>query len=63
MGLFNSRNEALKELIKKGMEDLEEYVKVLEITGKLAKLEEEGIITIRLDGATKQLLKERERFE
>ncbi len=62
LGLFGSRNEALRELVRTGIENLDECIKVTELVDKLLEEEKKGKIIIRLDGATKQLLKERDRF-
>ncbi len=62
LGLFSSRNEALRELVKNGIENLGEHVRIIELVDKLLEEERKGKITIRLDGATKQLLRERDRL-
>lgn len=62
LGLFSSRNEALRELIKTGMRSLDKYIEVIEAVEKLLEEEEKGKLVIRLDGATRQLLLERDRF-
>jgi Arc/MetJ-type ribon-helix-helix transcriptional regulator len=61
-GIFQSRNEAIKELTRLGAENLTVLSEVYEALEKLFELEKaEGKIPIDLSGATKQLLKERER--
>ncbi len=62
LGLFSSRNEALRELVKNGIENLGEHVRIIELVDKLLEEERKSKITIRLDGATKQLLRERDRL-
>ncbi len=62
-GIFNSRSEALRELIKLGLNRLEEYIEVIKAVEELFRIEEEeGDIPIKLPGALKQFLKERGRF-
>jgi len=61
--VFNSRSEALRELIRAGIKELKSVPKVIEAVEKLFELERnEGDIPIRLEGALKQLLEERGRF-
>ena len=56
-GVFRSRSEAIRELIKLGMENLTYLHEAVE---KLFELERiEGRIPIDLSGATRQLLNER----
>lgn len=63
LGIFKSRSEALRELIKLGIENLRHIAETSRALEKLFKLEKsEGRIPISLNGATKQLLKERERI-
>ncbi|MEM3390594.1 MAG: ribbon-helix-helix domain-containing protein [Thermoproteota archaeon] len=63
LGIFDSRGRALRELIKLGIEGLDEVSEVASALRKLFELEEkEGSIPVRLPGALKQLLSERERF-
>ncbi len=63
MGIFSSRSEALRELVKIGIENLKGIKAVMEGVEKLIELEKrEGDIPIKLPGALKQLLEERERF-
>ena len=63
LGIYSSRSEALREPIRLGAEELKWIVKVAEATEKLFELEREnGEIPVKLNGALKQLLKERSRF-
>ena len=63
LGLFNSRGEALRELIRIGVKSLKEVAEIATALKLLFKLEESsGDIPIRLPGALKQLLAERDRF-
>lgn len=63
LGIFKSRSEALREPIKLGIENLKHIAEISMALEKLFKLEKsEGRIPIGLNGATKQLLKERERI-
>ena len=63
LGLFNSRGEALRELIRIGVKSLKEVAEIATALRLLFKLEESsGDIPIRLPGALKQLLAERDRF-
>ena len=60
-GIFQSRSEAIRELIKLGVE-IAHLSEVFRAVDKLFELERmEGRIPIDLSGATQQLLKERER--
>ena len=64
LGMYKSRSEALRELIRLGVKSLKGIFEVGEAVMKLEELEEkEGDIPIRLKGALKQLLEERERFK
>jgi flagellar biosynthesis regulator FlbT len=59
-GIFQSRNEAIRELIKIGIDNLICSSEVFEAVKKLFELEKiEGKIPIDLSGATEQLLRER----
>jgi len=59
-GIFQSRNEAIRELIKIGIDNLTCSFEVFETVKKLFELEKmEGKIPIDLSGATEQLLRER----
>ena len=63
LGIYSSRSEALRELIKIGVREFRWAAKVAEAVEKLFELEkEEGDIPIRLEGALRQLLEERGRF-
>ncbi|MCD6369085.1 MAG: ribbon-helix-helix protein, CopG family [Thermoproteales archaeon] len=63
IGIFSSRSEALRELVKLGLENLKEYVEIASAVEELFKLEEsKGDIPLKLNGALKQLLEERSRF-
>ncbi|WP_187146655.1 ribbon-helix-helix domain-containing protein [Candidatus Korarchaeum cryptofilum] len=60
-GVFRSRSEAIREIIKLGVE-IAHLSEVFRAVDKLFELERmEGRIPIDLSGATQQLLKERER--
>lgn len=61
-GIFRSRSEAIRELVRLGVENLAHLSEVLRAVEKLFELERAGgKIPIDLSGATRQLLKERER--
>ena len=63
LGIYGSRSEAVRELVKAGAGKIEKLARILEAVEKLFQLEEEhGDIPIRLDGALRQLLEERGRF-
>lgn len=63
MGVFSSRSEALRELIRLGIKNLEDIINMVQAVDKLFKLEkEEGDIPIKLPHIAKQLLVERDRF-
>lgn len=63
LGVFKSRSEALRELISYGLEKFRWIPEVIEAVEKLFELEKkEGEIPVKLNGALKQLLKERGRF-
>jgi len=63
IGIYNSRSEALREIIKAGIKNFEKEAKIAKAVEKLFELEKlEGDIPIKLPGALKQLLDERERF-
>ncbi len=60
LGVFSSRSEALRELIKSGIRNYEKLAKIARSIDKLLEIEkEEKEIPIRLNGALKQLLEER----
>ncbi len=61
-GVFGSRSEAIRELIKLGIENLSQLFEVSRALEKLFELEKiEGKTLIDLSGATEQLLEERRR--
>ncbi|MGB9717712.1 MAG: ribbon-helix-helix domain-containing protein [Thermoproteota archaeon] len=61
-GIFQSRSEAIRELLRLGVENLSYISEISKALKKISELEKvEGRIPIDLSGATKQLLKERER--
>ena len=63
LGIYNSRSEALRELVKFGVKELDWIAKVDKAVEKLFRLEEEeGGIPIKIEGGLKQLLAERSRF-
>jgi len=64
LGMYKSRSEALRELIRLGVKSLEGIFEVAEAVMKLEELERNrGDIPIKLRGVLKQLLEERERFK
>ena len=63
LGIFSSRSEALRELIKLGLKSLKEYADIARAVEELFKFEEsEGKLPVELRGALKELLEERGRF-
>jgi len=59
--VFSSRSEALRELIKEGIRSYERVAKIAKGVEELFRIEKEtGDIPVRLDGATQELLKERD---
>ena len=63
LGIYKSRSEALRDLIRIGARRVGKVKVIVEAVNKLFELEkEEGDIPIRLEGALRQLLAERERF-
>ena len=63
LGVFNSRGEALRELIKLGVKNLSDVAEIAAALERLSELEDkEGDIPVRLRGAVEQLLAERGRF-
>jgi len=63
LGVFNSRGEALRELIKLGVKNLSDVAEIAAALERLSELEDkEGDIPVRLQGAVEQLLAERGRF-
>ena len=63
LGVYGSRSEALRDFIRIGARYARQIQMVAEAVNKLFELEkEEGDIPVRLEGALRQLLSERERF-
>ena len=63
LGIYSSRSEALRDLIRIGARHVKQIHMVAEAVNKLFELEkEEGDIPIELEGALRQLLIERERL-
>jgi Arc/MetJ-type ribon-helix-helix transcriptional regulator len=63
LGLYSSRSEAIRDFIRVGAARAKRARAVYQLVGGLFEMERrEGDIPIRLDGALKQLLSERERF-
>ena len=63
LGVYESRSEALRDLIRIGARRVKRVKVIAEAVNKLFELEkEEGDIPVRLEGALRQLLAERERF-
>ena len=63
LGVFNSRGEALRDLIKLGVKNLSDVAEIAAALERLSELEDkEGDIPVRLQGAVEQLLAERGRF-
>ena len=62
LGVFSSRSEALRELIKAGLRNYEELARIAKGVEILFRIEKEkGGIPISLDGALSELLEERKR--
>ena len=60
LGVFSSRSEALRELIKIGIRSYERLARIAQGVEKLLEIEKrEGRIPVRLDGSLKLLLEER----
>lgn len=60
LGVFNSRSEALRELIKLGLRNYEKMTRIARAVELLFKLEKEGNgVPVKLKGSLKQLLEER----
>ncbi len=60
LGVFSSRSEALRELIKIGIRSYERLARIAQGVEKLLEMERrEGRIPVRLDGSLKLLLEER----
>ncbi len=63
LGIYSSRSEALSELVRLGDRYISQIKIIAEAVKKLFELEKkEGDIPIRIEGALRQLLAERERF-
>lgn len=63
LGVYNSKSEALRDLIRIGAKRARKVKVIAEAVNSLLELEkEEGDIPIKLEGALKELLAERERF-
>lgn len=63
LGVYSSRSEALRDLIRIGARHVRKIQMISETINKLFELEKkEGDIPIRLEGALRQLLANRERF-
>ncbi len=61
LGVFRSRTEALRELVKIGLKAYEKLTRIAEGVERLREIEEkEGEIPVKLDGGLKMLLEERE---
>ena len=61
LGVFRSRTEALRELVKTGLKAYEKLTRIAEGVERLLEVEEkEGEIPVKLDGELRMLLKERE---
>jgi len=63
LGIYSSRSEALRDLIRIGARHVRKISVIAEAVDRLFELEgREGDIPIRLKGALRQLMAERERF-
>ncbi|RLG58407.1 CopG family transcriptional regulator [Candidatus Geothermarchaeota archaeon] len=63
LGIYRSRSEAIRELIKAGMKDLKDYKEIADGVERLFKIERKlGKIPIELPGMLRELIAERERF-
>jgi hypothetical protein len=63
LGIFKSRSEALKTLIKIGLSSVGDVANIVKISERLFELERTlGYIPVRLDGGFKDLMEMRERF-
>jgi Arc/MetJ-type ribon-helix-helix transcriptional regulator len=63
LGLYSSRSEAIRDFIRVGAVRAKRAKTVYRLVDQLFKMERsEGDIPVRLDGALRQLLSERERF-
>ncbi len=60
LGVFSSRSEALRELIRTGVERYRGLARIARAVERLREIEEEeGDVPVKLSGALKQLLEER----
>ncbi|MBS7611501.1 CopG family transcriptional regulator [Candidatus Bathyarchaeota archaeon] len=60
LGIFQNRSDAIRELIRHGIENLSYLNEVSKALERLFEIERiEGDIPVKLSGATKQLLEER----
>ncbi len=63
LGIYSSRSEALRDILRIGIENMKQVKLIAEAANKLFDIErEEGEIPIRLNGALRKLLDERGRF-
>ena len=63
MGIYSSRSEAIRDLIRFGLRRAERVKRVYRLVELLFELERrEGDIPVKLEGALSQLLSERGRF-
>ncbi len=63
LGVYGSRSEALRDLIRAGVERIGQAKPIIRTVDRLFELERmDGDIPVRLEGALKQLLDERERL-
>jgi len=63
LGVFKSRSEALKTLIRIGLSSVGDAANIVKISERLFELEGTlGYIPVRLDGGFKDLMEMRERF-
>lgn len=62
LGVYESRSEAVRELVRLGLKSMGELEEVERVAGELLKLERRlGRIPVDLKGATRELLEERRR--
>jgi len=62
LGVYKSRNEALRSLVKKGLENTQEIKAVAEAVRKLFEIEELEGMPVKLEGVLTKFLEERERI-
>lgn len=62
LGVYKSRNEALRSLVKKGLENTQEIKAVAEAVRKLFEIERLEGMPVKLEGALTKFLEERERI-